>query len=393
MRASTMRGIDRLAGLPLCVMFSVLQMAFRWRRSEARAPGKVLVIKFFGLGSLLQASGLFLAIKAKYPNARISVLTFDQNRELLNRMGIFETIFGIRANSILRLAADGTRCLLAIFRQRPDTVIDLEYFSRISTVVAFLSGAPQRIGFALPGIWRGALLTDPVFFNELRHVREVYSALGRPLSIDQTHGSESMFRLSSLAEDISEADSLLGDLGTEQPFRLVCVNPNCSDLCLERRWPVPQFAELIERLSTLPGIRVCLIGGTGDIAHSANVYDRLSPRVRDSVLNVAGRSSFGCLIGLIAKSSLLITTDSGPLHLAYSLDTSTIALFGPETPIRFGPFRQDTDRHAVMYASVYCSPCLNAYNTKSAPCHGDNICMKEISVDSVFERARRMLCP
>ena len=94
------------------------------------------------------------------------------------------------------------------------------------------------------------------------------------------------------------------------------------------------------------------------------------------------------LCALLQRSALLITNDSGPLHLAEALATPTVSFFGPETPLLYGP---TGDNQVVFYKGIYCSPCLNVHNQKQAPCKGNNVCMKLINPDEVFASANMLL--
>jgi len=88
---------------------------------------------------------------------------------------------------------------------------------------------------------------------------------------------------------------------------------------------------------------------------------------------------------LYTLSELLITNDSGPAHFASMTPVTVITLFGPETPLLF---RALTPRAIPIWMEVPCSPCVNAYNNRQSPCR-DNICMKTITVDRVFETAAK----
>jgi len=106
------------------------------------------------------------------------------------------------------------------------------------------------------------------------------------------------------------------------------------------------------------------------------------------IFNLAGRLDIGMLTVLLEKARLFITNDSGPLHIAVSIGTPTVSLFGPEIPERYGPIGK---KHGILYSRVYCSPCLNAYNQKIAMCRGENICMRAISVEDVFAEVSKKL--
>ena len=96
------------------------------------------------------------------------------------------------------------------------------------------------------------------------------------------------------------------------------------------------------------------------------------------MINTAGQLSIEELIALINKTELMITNDTGPMHLSFAANRPTIALFGPASPIQFG---NHTAVDAI-YKKVPCSPCV--HNFIQPPCNGNNICMKQIEVAEVF---------
>ena len=101
----------------------------------------------------------------------------------------------------------------------------------------------------------------------------------------------------------------------------------------------------------------------------------------DRVVNLAGKTSIGVLLAVMEKFSIFVANDSGPLHLAASIGIKTVSFFGPETPTLYGPMGGDS---LIFYEGIYCSPCLNVFNAKTAPCSGHNICMQKIEAENVF---------
>ena len=94
------------------------------------------------------------------------------------------------------------------------------------------------------------------------------------------------------------------------------------------------------------------------------------------IVNLCGKLSIPQLVGLFSKSDFLITNDSGPLHIAVSVGLPTLSFFGPETPYLYGP---QGDQHYVFYSDIFCSPCLNIYNSKH---HGN---------ETILERDKEMI--
>lgn len=107
---------------------------------------------------------------------------------------------------------------------------------------------------------------------------------------------------------------------------------------------------------------------------------------REPVINLAGATSLGGLLALLQRAKLLVTNDSGPMHLADALGTKIVSLWGPSSPQSYGNW---SPRHRMIYRNVYCSPCLLLVD--KPPCQGDNQCMKGIRVREVAEAALSVL--
>ena len=165
------------------------------------------------------------------------------------------------------------------------------------------------------------------------------------------------------------------------------MNINASALCLERRWPVDRFAKLAVKILSSSDVKIVLIGDAHDVPYVDGFMEMVQRDPR--IFNLAERLDIGMLTVLLEKARLFITNDSGPLHIAVSVGTATVSLFGPEIPERYGPVERE--KHAVVYADTYCSPCLNVYNQKAALCHGMNECMHKITVEEVFDAVTKKI--
>jgi len=160
---------------------------------------------------------------------------------------------------------------------------------------------------------------------------------------------------------------------------LIAININASPLCIERRWLMKNFVWLVEKLQEHKKIKIVFIGDTNDREYAQSFFDSLDSKC--NIADLTGKLDIGTLSALLLRVNLLISNDSGPMHLAVSLDTPVVALFGPEIPERFGPRGM---KHIIFYPDIYCSPCLNVYNQKTAPCNGDNRCMRMILPEEVY---------
>lgn len=385
-----MRLMDRHLGSLLCSWFSLVNRLDRWGRRPSEEPlqlQKILVMKYFGMGSLILASPMVRAFKRQYPNARVDLLTIEQNRALTEILPIFDQVYTVDTRNLLSVMRTMAGVLRRIRHEKYDLVVDAEFFSRLSSLVSYFVKARYSAGFYLPEIWRGNFLTHPVHFNYYRHAILAFMALAKRLGAESADYDLEPLVISEHVQGLVR--DKLSKLGVHSAYSLVCVNVNTGPLSPERRWPEEHFVKLIRSiLYEFPRVAIILIGAPSDVPVVNTVYNLISLEDRPRVFNVAGSFNLQELCGLLRRSELLITNDSGPLHIAEALAVPTLSFFGPETPLLYGP---TGDGHVVFYEGIYCSPCLNVHNQKKAPCNGNNVCLKLIAPEDVFASTKKLL--
>ncbi len=266
-----------------------------------------------------------------------------------------------------------------------DVVIDLEYLTRFSAVVGYMSAAPLRVGFHSWDVWRGNLHNRPVAFSPYWHVVDNFLGLHKALRVDVEPDLSIEPALNE--QEKKEADKVIERFGLDTGQRIIVINPNASTMALERRWPEEYFIELIDTLVGDEGLQTVLIGAPDEASFVGSLHKRLSDP--DKTSNLAGKLSLAELVGLLKSADLLVTNDSGPLHLADLLGTRTVSFFGPETPILYGP---RGDRHTVLYKGINCSPCISIYNAKTVRClRGKPECLSRITVNEALEAVKEQL--
>lgn len=395
LRISAMRFLDHYVGLALCGMLDLYEMArppFSSRRhsSEGRPAESILLIKLWGIGSVILSKPAMTALKRKFPRARIVYVTFSENRRILEALGTVDEIICIRRSGMGVLLADTARAVRRVRKIRPDVGVDLEFLSRYSLLLAYLSGIPRRIGFYLPKMYRGKhLLTDRVFYSMYKHVAESFMELAGVLGAGAGSGENFVEppALEVRDEWTRSVDEKLQRAFGRRYDRLVAINPNAGEIGIERRrWPRGNFIELVGDLSRRhEGIGFVLTGSEDEAGYVEEIRRAIDG---PNVISLAGRLSLVELAALLRKSCLVITNDSGPLHIAAAVGAKTVSLFGPETPLIYSPLGKG---HVVFYKGIYCSPCHNMFNAKRYHCPFDNRCLKEITVKEVFDAAEREL--
>lgn len=377
------RWVDRVLGAAACSALVPWAWLLKILAPARRPPRRILVLKFFGLGSILRAGPLFGAIREAYPRASLDLVTFAANGEVARRLEVFSNVLTVRTDRLDRLAADLIRTVARLVTGRYDVAIDLEFFSSAATFLAAATLAPQRVGYFRGRGVRERLLSAKVSYDPARHVTDVYAEAGRAAGVAVSRDRRPALR--ARPEDRRRLEELLASLGVGREERLVLLNVTSSGLCEERRWIPERFAWLHDRLVERGRERLAFIGLAGErpLVDEVRVRCRTNPG-----LDLSGRTDLGLLVALLERAALLVTNDSGPAHLADAVGTPAIVLFGPETPVHYGPL---SPRSVVFHAGLACSPCLNAENAKVAPCGGRNACMKAIPAEDVLEAAAALL--
>ncbi len=385
MRMSTMKSVDRWVGMALCTLLAPVQKI--WPRRKKGPVKKVLVVKFWGIGSIIMARYLLRRIRLSAPDAKVELATISTNREIAEIIGEIDDIITL---DISRGAAgiflNVFRFMWQVFRRRYDAVIDLEYLTRFTALVTFATRAPVRAGFFARGFWRGNFHNVRAPFNPYWHVRDNFLNLGR--AAGWKSDVPGCIKLEPGDKARKEAREFLENRGVEAPYMVV--NPNAGETSLERRWPAERFGELARRVVNELALGVVVIGKANEREVGEEVKKSAGEEV--SAVNSAGELSLGGLLALLEGASVMVSNDSGPLHMACHAGTPVVGLYGPETPVLWGPVTHEATGSEVLYRNLDCSPCINVHNMKTVTCLRQGAeCLLDIGVDEVFEAAKRLV--
>jgi ADP-heptose:LPS heptosyltransferase len=394
--------IDRLVGVPLCAGLTLVRRLIgdRFVPERVEVPRKVLFVKLAEQGSTVLAyPAISRAIKL-VGRENVFFLVFEENRFILDAMGLIPlgNVITIRHKQPFELAWQALRALMRVRRERLDAAVDLEFFSRGSAILTFLSGAGQRVGFHTffgDGPYRGDLMTHRLSYNPYLHTSQIFllmvAALDQPvprsgkLSVPVPQIDKWVPDFTPAAGEQDQVRSLLQrETGNDGEPQILLLNPNASDLLPLRKWPADRYVSLARRLlDAFPDIYIGLTGAPDEAGPiEAMVQEIGSPRC----FSLAGKTTLRQLLVLYTLAELLITNDSGPAHFAAMTQVHTLTLFGPETPALFGA---RTPRAITIWQGLACSPCVNAYNNRQSSCT-NNVCMQTITVDRVFDEASKV---
>jgi ADP-heptose:LPS heptosyltransferase len=399
-----LRRLDYWLGVPICFLLTLcfrISSAFAKTSRPAGEPRNVLFIELAEMGSMVLACPAVQRLRSAHPQAVVFFLVFKHIADSVRVLELVpdDQVLTIDASSFGALLRDSFRFIRDARRLRIDTTINLEVFTRFSTILACLSGAGRRVGFyafSERGQYTGDLVTHKVTYSP--HVHTWQSFLTLVKAVDDAGTDLPMGRcptelldpsaIPRLHSDLASRQRLLQRLARQSPAitgkRLIVVNPNASSFLTVRKWPLERYAELVARLVSDPRNACVLTGLASERADARFILDRVKS---DRVVDFTGQTSLKELLDLYSLAPVLVTNDSGPAHFAALTDVHVVVFFGPETPALYKPL---TDRCTVMYSHHACSPCVSAFNQRRTTCT-DNRCLQVIQVDTVYETLTQLL--
>jgi lipopolysaccharide heptosyltransferase II len=337
-------------------------------------PDRILIVKPSSLGDVVHALPTLRALRTRYPRAHIAWLVKRQWAALLERAEGLDRVWEMGPGLL------GWLSIVPRLRaERFDLVIDLQGLLR-SGMMTWLTGCRRRVGFV------NGREGSPLFYTDRVPVPTVeMHAVDRYLLAAAAAGApwngEPKFGLHPLPEDEREVDRLLDEQGIRRGAPWVAFG--ISARWPTKRWPVASFGAVAEALQRDAGVRAVLIGGPEDRQAARDVTAHMSV----SPVDLTGETELRLLPALLSSASVLVTNDSGPMHVASAVGTPVVAVFGPTSPVRTGPYG---GRHAVLArADVPCRPCFDRRCRNATPLE----CLSRVTPEEVLDAVRRRLTP
>lgn len=350
-------------------------MGFLLRRNHSLkpAPKNIFFIKIMGIGSVLMAADGILAIKEKYPDAKLILLA---NRAVLigiEATGLFDEYWEYNDSSALKAFGSTIKNLVRSWRRKKRWVCNLEVYSKLTTIFSLWTCARNRFDFFFNEVsFRKNINTHTVYFNQFSIAHENYDRMAEALGAEIKKSFE--FPRFPKAQRINPGK------------KYIVISNTCSELARERLYPDNLLIQLCKELWLKYQLPVLLSGAKTDIDY----YERI--RKHDwleglPVRNIAGSYSIKeFLLLLHSECLLLITADSAPLHFAYRLGVPTVSIWGPTSP---ATRMNESSNFKSVYLAVHCSPCT--HHTSVLPCGGDNFCMKNMSTELVMKKVEELM--
>jgi lipopolysaccharide heptosyltransferase II len=381
------------ADLALRAVLFPTRLVPSWRRTP---PRRVLLLRLERIGDLLMSLGAIAAVRALAPDAEIDLVVGNWNEAIaklipgIDRVDVLDAPWLTR-DSPGHHTIDLARRAVSWRSRHYDLSINFEGDIR-SHALPWLAGVGRRVGFAMAG--GGPFLTDVVVHDGTRHVAANSLALVERAfdlaagTLPEPRSAEGLLRSRLAVPDSARAAAraaLTQVAGGRLPSVLLALHvPGGRAI---KQWPPTRFADAAAVLAREMGATIVLTGTPED----GLLVDEAEARLRThgvDLLRLEGRVDLVVLAGILALTRLLLTGDTGPMHLAAAVGTPILAVFGPSMPWRYGPL---VERHRIVRVDLTCSPC-NRIRLPPERCQGRvPDCLEQVTIEAVIAAGRELL--
>lgn len=343
----------------------------------------ILIVKMSAIGDVIHTLPALNAIRQHYPEARITWLVEEaaydlvEGHEALDRVLVSKRkrwLKDLRGPGCFKVVKEAYNFLKGLRDTRYDLILDFQALLKSGILIALASGK-RKIGFD-KGMEH--MEYSYLFLNErIPAVDMEHHALVRSMMLLNALGIETHeieYKLPVSDRDRNRVDDLLERHRLKMGRKLVAVNPMAK--WETKLWPENKFAQLADRLIEQIDARIIFTGSPKDRL----VIDEIISTMQGRAVNLAGETTLKMLAALYTKTDIVVSTDTGPMHMAAAIGTPVVALFGPTAPWRTGPYGSG---HQIVRAELECAPC---FKRRCDTCD----CMLKISVDRVLDAVKHV---
>ena len=371
--------IDKHLGNAICNFLGW----FKRKNVEKMEYRKILVIQLWGIGETVLVLPSIEALRKKFPSAQIDVLATPRNKDVFFNN---KSINGLHAVKLNPFSVIG---FILKNMKKYDLAVDMEEYLNISSIISFFVGK-KIVGYSHGS--RAKLYDFKVNYNDSQHASQTFLDLARALNIK--YDFEKLPNLNYSKSDKNKVDRFLKDNKVKDTDVIVCVAPGAAESAKSRIWPFERYAELCDEIIAKYNAKIVFTGIPEESSLIKSIQDRME--AKDRTMNTAGQINLNQLFYLISKCKLFVGNDAGPMHIAAAQGIKTLGLFGPNLPVRFGPYGKG---NIGLYKGYNCqfSPCINVHKGKVPDClyprnsNDYQKCMKNISVDDALKEVEKIV--
>ena len=339
----------------------------------------ILVINLMHIGDLMLVTPVLRTLRANYPSARLTLLADKKLRDLVEFNPYIDECMLIDKKGKDDHFGSFFHFILGVRRKKFDLVVNLHRNERASAIAAF-SGAKRIVGYAKPGF---SLFFDQVLPNKKAVMHQIHShfeVLTKACGVTRIDdGGLEM----EIPPGMDEEAARLWRENFPEGKKVVAFNIGAS--WPTKRWLDEYFAECADRLVDR-GYSVAFFGGPMDEEMVRDCLAKMKHKDSDAVRVFTGKVSLGVLAGMLRRSALFLTTDSGPMHVGVAMNMPIVTMFGSSPVPGFYPYDA---KDVLVKTPEPCHPC----GIHICPKKGDDnmACMKKIPVDTVMHYVDELL--
>jgi len=343
--------------------------------TKNRKTEKILVVSTSWLGDAIITLPTLQGLRTLFPEAHIAILAKDTIADIFKTVDTVDEIIPFQKGKGLRKVRRILKTAALLGKKKFDRAI---IFPRSlgSALTCFLARIPKRIGFAANG--RSLLLTEAIerdseilSKHQVHYYKKLLKTMGTPVcpelpSIQVPEKNRSWAR-----------DFLGGNRDASRPF-LVGINPGAT-YGEAKQWLPERYGALAKRLFQNSGCDIIIFGDQ----QSGPLAEKINRGLENRGIDVTGKTDILQLAALLRACDLLVTNDTGPMHVACALETPVVAIYGSTNPKTTSPLGPDA---VMVKKDLPCSPCMQ----RICP-EGHHLCMKNVSVDEVEQAVLKKL--
>ncbi len=322
-----------------------------------------------GLGSVIMAADALVSIKKKYPESSFEIICSESIAEGIHSLKLFDKVHVIKDSSYLQIAYTSIQVITSFWFKRC-WIIDLEVYSKLSSLLSLWTLAVNRFGFYFDEVnFRNNINTHNVFFDTESGVIENYHRMAKEAGVSRFE----RYRIEGYETRASH-----------QIYTHIAINNTCSELARERLLTAQQLKDLCIYILANTPYTIALLGAPTD---RVKMDEYIAFIGESGMENYAGTFQFSDYYNFLHQHcKLMITVDSAPLHIAQKLGIPTLSIWGPTTP----QSRIITDdSNQVIFHQAPCAPC--AHISGELPCKGNNFCIKDITQEEIITKLKGFL--
>lgn len=367
------RKIDKIVFSALCRIISLIRLIKVKKKLQKENIKKIIVLKIWALGDSVVSLPLFDALRKNFPDAKIDVLAHKRNKIIFEGQKNIDNVVEFGLFNILKL-----------FRKY-DLCIDTEPALSVSAVISFFA-SKYRLGFS-HGI-RSKLYDEKILFSKKHHMVQNYLDFARKIGIK--YNTDKLVPLATSKNDRKAAADYLRKHSIAKNDFVAGISPGVAESVKYRMWPADNFAELADELIKKHKAKIIFIDSKSNLKLIKKIQSMMSERSISAVEEFGSMKDIKKSAELMKSCGIVISNDSGPMHIAAAMGTKTIGLFGPNTPKLWAPYGKN---NIALWKPKKGCPFMDNTKPELIPrklTKEQMTCMDAIKVDDVLNAVERL---